>query len=436
MKRDIEAALREWKASPRRLPLILQGARQVGKTYSLKQFAAAEYENAAYFNFDENPAFDSLFQGDLDPKRILPMLSLAAGSTIRPGSTLIFFDEIQESNRALNSLKYFAEQAPEYHIVAAGSLLGVKLSGPGSFPVGKVCFLSMYPMTFYEFLSALGEEDLRQFVQRKSDLSAIPDLFHARLVDFLKQYMITGGMPACVAAFVETRSGAESRRVQRALLDSYVLDFAKHVPGVEIPKVTAIWKSLPAQLARENKKFLYRLVREGARARSYEDALQWLEDSGLVHRVRQVTAARIPLSSYALTKAFKTYLLDVGLLGALAGLQPEVLIEGSRLFTEFLGAFTENYVSQELRSLFGAPLHYWSSDGEAEIDFLLEGASGVVPLEVKAGTTLRSNSLRSFAEKTGASRLARTSLKNFDSSGNMVNVPLYAVSNVQRLLQE
>lgn len=434
MNRDIEVALKRWKVSSRRKPLVVQGARQVGKTYTIKSFGNTAYEDIAYFNFEENPDLGSIFVQDLNPIRILSMLSLAGGVTLDPEKTLIIFDEIQESNRALNSLKYFAEQAPQYHVVAAGSLLGVKLSEPGSFPVGQVTFLYMYPLSFYEFLSALNQEELRQFIEHKSDLAPIPEIFHTRLIEFLKVYYITGGMPACVQTYLDTNNGDACRKVQQDILTSYVLDFSKHVPSPDIPKVTSIWNSLPAQLARENKKFLYRLVREGARARTYENALAWLEDSGLTLRARQVSAVRIPLSSYASYKAFKIYVHDVGLLGALSMLHPGVLLQGNRLFTEFRGAFTENYVAQEITARTGNKLYYWSSEGEAEVDFLIEGQGEIVPLEVKAGHSIKSKSLRVFAEKTGSSRLFRTGLRNFSSSQIIRHFPLYAVANSPRFL--
>jgi predicted AAA+ superfamily ATPase len=290
----------------------------------------------------------------------------------------------------------------------------------------------MYPLSFYEFLSALNQEELRQFIEHKSNLAPIPEIFHTRLIEFLKVYYITGGMPACVQTYLDTNNGDACRKVQQDILISYVLDISKHVPSPDIPKVTSIWNSLPAQLARENKKFLYRLVREGARARTYENALAWLEDSGLTLRARQVSAVRIPLSSYASYKAFKIYVHDVGLLGALSRLHPVVLLQGNRLFTEFRGAFTENYVAQELSARTGNKLYYWSSEGEAEVDFLIESQGEIVPLEVKAGLGIKSKSLRVFAEKTGSSRLFRTGLRNFSSSQIIRHFPLYAVANSPR----
>lgn len=434
MKRDIEVKLKKWKLSSQRLPLILQGARQVGKTYTLKKFGNEEYENIAYFNFEENPALNNLFEGDLNPERILSILSMASKLAIKPEKTLIFFDEIQESNRALNSLKYFAEQAPQYHVVAAGSLLGVKMSGPGSFPVGKATFLYFYPMSFTEFLSALGEEGLRQLIEYKKEMEPVPELFHTKLTDFLKFYYIVGGMPASVQAYMNTGSGDDCRTIQRDILISYVLDFSKHVPGPDIPKVTAIWNSIPAQLAKENKKFFFNLVEKGAKTRSHEDAISWLVDSGLALKIHQVSAVRMPLSFYASSRIFKMYTLDVGLLGSLSGLQPSIILQGNKLFTEFLGAFTENYVAQELTAKLGKPLYYWSSQGQAEIDFLLEGSKEIVPLEVKAGMSTKSKSLQAFAQKTGVAKLFRTSLRNFSRSGKIWNFPLYAAANSSHFL--
>jgi predicted AAA+ superfamily ATPase len=428
MKRDIEIKLKKWKSSSKRLPLIIQGARQVGKTYTLKKFGNEEYGNVAYFNFEENPALSELFEGNLDPDRIISILSLAAKVPIKPEKTLLFFDEIQESNRALNSLKYFAEQAPKYHIVAAGSLLGVKMSSPGSFPVGKVAFLYMYPMSFFEFLSALEQEDLRRTIEQKNDTKPIPEILHAKLTDFLKFYYIIGGMPASVQVYLDTGKGEDCRDVQRDILTSYALDFSKHVPGSYIPKVTAIWNSIPAQLAKENKKFFYKLVKKDAKSRSYEDALSWLEDSGLILKVRQISTVRMPLSFYSSNKIFKIYAIDVGLLGSLSDLHPNIILEGNRLFTEFLGAFTENYVAQELLARSGKLPYYWSSEGQAEIDFLIEGSKEIIPLEVKAGMSTKSKSLQVFAQKTGVSKLFRSSLRNFSKSGKIWNFPLYATA--------
>jgi predicted AAA+ superfamily ATPase len=433
MKRDIELNLKAWKDSDRRMPLVLQGARQVGKTYSVQEFGKNNYREIAYFNLEQNTSLRSLFEGDIDPDRIVSTLSLASGTKIEKGETLIFFDEIQESNRALNSLKYFAEKASEYHVIAAGSLLGVHLSRPGSFPVGKVNFLYLFPLSFYEFLDAQDESELRQFLEAKKDFSPVPKILHDKLIDYLKIYYVTGGMPESVKAYVETQNSTRCRNVQQEILSAYLLDFSKHVPGIDIPKISAIWNSLPAQLAKENKKFVFKLVREGARARMYEDSLSWLELSGLVYRIRQVSAPGVPLSSYASSRAFKIYMLDVGLLGALSHLRADIILEGNRLFTEFFGSFTENYAAQELITGLQTGLYYWTSEGKAEVDFLLETATDIIPLEVKATINTKSKSLKMYGEQTGAERLFRTNLLNFAHRGKIHNIPLYALRNVIKI---
>lgn len=433
MKRDIEIQLEMWKKSVRRKPLILQGARQVGKTYSTLEFGKKFYSHVAYFNFEEDENLNSLFTGDINPERIISTLSLSSGMKIERGKTLIFFDEIQESNRALNSLKYFAEKAADYHVVAAGSLLGIQLSRPGSFPVGKVNFLTLYPLSFYEFLDAMEETNLRMFLEVKKDFSPIPDIIHNKLIDYLKIYYIIGGMPESLKTYIETRESTSCRVVQQEILKAYLLDFSKHVDGTDIPKVSAIWNSLLAQLAKENKKFIFKLVREGARARMYEDALAWLELSGLIYCVREAAVARIPLRSYASSKAFKIYMLDVGLLGALSGLRAHIILEGNKLFTEFFGSFAENYTAQELIPGLKTGLFYWTSEGKAEVDFLLEGKKDIVPLEVKATKNTKSKSLKTYGDIMKAERLFRTNLLNFAHDGKICNIPLYAVRNIVEL---
>lgn len=421
-----------WKTSNRRQPLLLQGTRQVGKTYTLKEFAGRYYRNLAYFNFEEEPSLNGLFADSIDPERIIRSLSLAGGVPIEEGDTLLFFDEIQESNRALSSLKYFAEKRPGFHVVAAGSLLGVALSGPGSFPVGKVDLLTLHPLSFAEFLDAMGETDLRRHLQGKADFQPLPEILHRKLIDLLKSYFVTGGMPACVAAFLEGCDGDSCRRIQKNILLSYERDFAKHMPGPDIPKAMEIWSSIPAQLSKENKKFFFSLVRDGARARSYEDALSWLVSAGLLVKAKLVGAPRILLSSYSSPSIFKTYMVDVGLLGAHSALDPAAVLSGSRLFTEFSGSLTENYVGQQLTASGQEGLFYWASSGEAEVDFLIQSGSDVLPLEVKAGESVRSMSLRSYRARYDPRRAFRTSLRNFREDGAMVNVPLYAAGFVPR----
>ncbi len=432
MKRDIEKQLESWRNSPDRKPLLLQGARQVGKTYTLKSFGSQRYERIAYFNFEEDPALNEIFEGRLMPQRLIDLLSVYCGHRIEPATTLLIFDEIQESNRALNALKYFCETAPEYHVVGAGSLLGVKLSRPASFPVGKVQLMSLRPLSFFEFLESCGEGELRRLVEEWPRIEPIPTPLHERLVELLKYYYLVGGMPEVVAKFAKDRDIGACCRLQEHILATYQMDFAKHAPKSDIPKIGMIWNSLPAQLARENKKFVFSTVRKSARSREYESALNWLENSGLIFRCKQLSVPRLPLSSYASEAAFKLYFIDTGLLCALSGLDPKVLIRGSALFTEFHGSLAENYVAQAL-SLRALGLYYWSSAGTAEVDFVCQVEGDVYPLEVKAGINPRSKSLRVYGERYGAPMLSRMTLLNFRRDGAICNYPLYAVSLFPKL---
>ncbi len=435
MKRDIYKELVAWKSSSRRKPLLLQGARQTGKTFILKEFGHHEYENVLYCNFEENPGLGQFFMRDLDPERILSELSLYLNVEIRAGVDLVIFDEIQVSNQALNSLKYFAEKKDDIHVVAAGSLLGVKLSRPGSFPVGKVNFLHLYPMTFLEFLDAMGESRYRELLEDIERPDPLPEAFHLHLIDLLRQYYFVGGMPECVGCFSETGNAPETRKIQEEIIKSYVLDFAKHALPADIPKLTQVWDSIPRHLARENKKFVFSAVRKGARARAYEHALVWLEDAGLIHRVSMVETPRIPLMHYADSNSFKVYGLDVGLLGAMARVPVNILAQGERLFNEYEGAFVENYVAQELVSHFQLKLYSWrSKGGKAELDFLCEFGDRILPMEVKAGINPRSKSLRSYDVQFQPARLMRTSLLNLKADGKIVNLPLYAISLLPRFV--
>ncbi len=427
MKRDLERALKAWKVSDRRKPLVLRGARQVGKTWLLRSFGQSDYKTVAYFNFEENRSLDQLFQGPIEPKRLLQMLSIAVGRPIVPGETLIIFDEIQESNRALNALKYFHEEANQYHVAAAGSLLGVSLSRPSSFPVGKVDFLELLPLSFFEFLDANGESALREMLESLRRIEPLPEAFHQRLIELLKIYYLTGGMPEPLATYLETSDVRRMRQVQSAILTSYQLDFSKHAPNADVPRIMEVWRSIPAQLARENRKFTYRSVNQSARSRDYGDALLWLDEAGLILRAFQVSVPRQPLASYANRGAFKVYLLDVGLLGALSELSPDILLSGDRLFTEFHGAMVENYVAQQIAVRSNRELFYWSSQGIAEVDFLRSTDSGIFPLEVKAGTSLKSKSLLAYNAKFSPPLLSRASLRNLRLDGRILNYPLYCV---------
>lgn len=435
MKRDIYIKLRAWKESSRRKPLLLQGARQTGKTYILKEFGRREYRDIVYCNFEEQPSLDDFFQRDLKPERILADLGIYFNKSIRPGDDLIVFDEIQASNRALNSLKYFAEEKEAFYIAAAGSLLGVKMSVPGSFPVGKVNFLNLYPMTFLEFLDAAGESRYRKVIEDISEFMPLPEAFHVHLIDLLRKYYFCGGMPEAVNHFVQTGNGGETREIQKEIITSYVLDFAKHAPASDIQKLSLIWDSIPKHLARENKKFVFTAVKKGARARSYKDALSWLEDAGLINPAHAVESNKHPLKHYADDGCFKVYALDVGLLGAMAGTPVEFLVDQRRLFNEYEGAFVENYVAQQLTAhLAQERLYYWrSKGGKAELDFLCEIEGEIYPLEVKAGINPKSKSLRSYDQQFAPPLLARTTLLNVKRDGKICNLPLYAVSQLARL---
>jgi predicted AAA+ superfamily ATPase len=429
MRRDIYEKLLAWKSSPRRKPLLLQGARQTGKTFILKEFGRNEYENVAYCNFEEDPGLSQFFQRDLNPERILKELSIYMNLDIQPGAYLLIFDEIQVSNRALNSLKYFAEQKNDVHIAAAGSLLGVKLSGPGSFPVGKVNFLHLYPLTLLEFLDAMGESRYRKLLKDVDSPIPLAEAFHSHLIDMLRRYYFVGGMPEAVKNFAETGNARETREIQEEIIKSYVLDFAKHAPAADIPKLTLIWDYIPKHLAKENKKFVFSAIKKGVRAREYENALKWLEDTGLIHLANAVETVKHPLKHYANKGCFKVYALDVGVLGAMAKSPVELLAQGKRLFNEYEGAFVENYVAQQLVSHFHQQLYYWrSKGGKAELDFLFEFEGNICPLEVKAGINPKSKSLRSYDLQFKPDRLMRTTLLNFKKDGKIYNLPLYAVS--------
>jgi predicted AAA+ superfamily ATPase len=430
MKRDIYKKLLAWKQSELRKPLVLRGARQVGKTYILKEFAKNEYDNYIYLNFEDDPALDSIFAQRFDKEKIISSLSIyGEGVKILPGSTLIIFDEIQASNNALNSLKYFNENANEYHIVSAGSLLGIKLSGKKSFPVGQVYFLDLYPLSFLEFLDALGKTALRGLIEESGkDFVPFPEPFHIELMGLLKYYYFSGGMPAAVFTYCKTGSFDDTRKIQEDIIDAYLLDFAKHAEKSEVMKITTIWQSIPIHLSRENKKFIFSALRKSARARDYEEALQWLFDAGLIYKSYNISMPGIPLISYAITNFFKVFLLDVGLLGAMSNLSPGSIIKGNSIFTHFHGALVENYVVQQLWSKLPGGVFYWTSSGKAEVDFVFSVDDRIYPLEAKAGVNPQSKSLKVYNEKYKPGVLSRTSLLNLKKDGNICNYPLYAIS--------
>lgn len=427
MKRYAIDILVKWKESPRRKPMIIEGARQVGKTWLVKEFAATHYKNIAYVNFEEQTFLRSLFLTDYDTDRIINAISAATHVNIIPGETLIFFDEIQEADNGVAALKYFNENAGEQHVIAAGSLLGIELHRHTSFPVGKVQFMTLNPMSFFEFLDAIGEDRLTEIIRNK-DWTTV-NTFAPKLSEYLKQYYYVGGMPEAVLAFSEDHDWEEVRDIQNEILKSYDYDFSKHAPADVVPRIRMLWNSLPAQLSKENRKFIYGLVKEGARAREYEIALQWLFDGGLIHRVNNVTAPRLPLKSYEDKSAFKIYALDVGLLAAMSGLDSSIIVEGNRIFTEFKGALTEQYVLQELL-LSHDPYYFAKKNSQLEIDFLIQKSGQVIPIEVKAEENLKARSLRQFVADNESETAYRVSMSNYRLESWLTNLPLYALETL------
>ena len=437
MERKIINDLLKWKDSPYRKPLILKGVRQVGKTWILKEFGRRYYENTAYFNFDENEDYKQFFETTKDVSRILQNLMLASGEKILPGKTLIIFDEVQDCPKVINSMKYFCENAPEYHIACAGSLLGIALAKPSSFPVGKVDFMQIDPMTFSEFLVANGDENLAKYMESVDTIEPIPDAFFHPLYEKLKMYYVTGGMPEPVLMWTQNRDTGAMQHSLSGIIDAYERDFAKHPDTKEFPKISMVWKSIPSQLARENKKFIYKVVKPGARAREYEDALQWLVDARLVHKVYRSSAPGLPIAAYDDLSAFKIYLVDVGLLRRLSQLAPTVFGEGNRLFTEFKGALTENYVLQKLIPQFEVAPRYWTQTNPPyEVDFLIQRENDIFPIEVKSEANTTSRSLKKFKElfPDKVKLRIRFSLDNLKLDGDMLNIPLFMADQTDRLI--
>ena len=432
MKRFIMDKLIEWKNSDSRKPLILKGARQVGKTYILKEFGKENYDNVVYFNFDHDEGLSDLFNNTKDPKRILEQLALASGKKISPFSTLIIFDEIQECSNALNSLKYFYEETPEYHIACAGSLLGIRLSRT-SFPVGKVEFLNMYPMTFSEFLIADDCSNLVDYMKSIKEISAIPKLFEDQLIEKLKVYYIVGGMPEAVYSWVSYKDIEKVNYIQKNILMSYESDFSKHTDNNEANKISLIWNGIPSQLARENKKFVYQVIKEGARAREYEGALNWLNDANLIIRCYNVSKCDFPLKAYNDLSCFKIYLNDVGLLRKMANLDSKVILEGNKLFEEFKGSFTENYVISSLVSLYDEVPNYYTFNRN-EIDFVIQNKNMIIPIEVKSSLNINHNSLTKFNEINNNEISFVFSLNNLKRDGKVINIPLYFIEYIDNIL--
>lgn len=432
MRRFIIEKLKEWKESKYRKPLILKGARQVGKTYILKQFGEENYEGVAYFNFDHDEDLYNLFENTKDPKRILEQLAFIYGKAIMPEKTLIIFDEIQECPNALNSLKYFYEEANEYHIACAGSLLGIRLSHT-SFPVGKVEFLNMYPMTFSEFLLADNAQNLVEYMQSIEKIEAIPDIFFNQLEEKLKAYYIIGGMPEAVNAWVNEKNMEIVNNIQENILLSYVSDFSKHTQKSEANKISLIWNSIPSQLAKENKKFLYQTIKEGARAREYEGALNWLNDANLIYKIYNLTKTDFPLKAYNDLSAFKIYMNDVGLLRKMAGLDSRIVVEGDRLFEKFKGAFTENYVLNMLNTTLDNTPNYFTFDRN-EIDFVIQNKNRIIPIEVKANKSTNNTSLTKYNEKFNNELSIRFSMKNLARDGKIINIPLFMIEYMEKFI--
>lgn len=428
MKRNALKQLCNWQKSSRRKPLIIRGARQVGKTWLMKEFGKQNFKNAVYINFDSNPEMAALFEGSLDVPRLISGLQIYAGEKIVPEKTLLIFDEVQEVPRALTSLKYFCEDAPEYAVISAGSLLGVALHQGTSFPVGKVDFLDLYPMGFTEFLEAAGHENLSELL-RSRDWSMIT-AFKEKYIELLRYYYFIGGMPEAVQTFISENDLKAVRKIQKNILSAYEQDFSKHAPAETVSRIRMVWQSIPAQLAKENRRFVYGALRKGARAKDFELAIQWLRDCGLIEQVIRVSKPAVPLSAYA-DEGFKMYVADVGLLGAMSGLDAGTLLQGNRLFSEFKGALTEQYIAEQLRSELGIKPFYWSAErATAEVDFIFQSGMELYPLEVKAEENLKAKSLKVYTEKYAPPLAIRTSMSDFRKENRLVNLPLYAISQL------
>ena len=425
MERFALASLSKWKKSKSRKPLIIQGARQVGKTWLMKTFGKREYEQVAYINFESSDSLKSIFQENFDVSRLITAFQIETGIRIRPENTLIILDEIQEAEKGITSLKYFCENAPEYHIMAAGSLLGITMHQKTSFPVGKVDFLTLYPMSFNEFLLALGQEQLYELLQ-SNDWPMITS-FKAKLIGHLRHYYFIGGMPEVVSSFISENDFDKVRSIQKSILIAYEHDFSKHAPAEIVPRIKMLWQSIPAQLSKENKKFIYGAVKQGGRAKEFELALAWLTDCGLVHKIERISKAALPLVAYLDTSAFKLFTLDVGLLSAMGGLTKQTILQGNTIFNEFKGSLAEQFVLQHLKIRQNLQVYYWSSDtARAELDFVIQNNDGIIPIEVKAEENLKAKSLKSFYEKFNPSISVRTSMSAYRDDGWLVNAPLYA----------
>lgn len=435
MRRAKLAELISWKNSSSRKPLIIRGARQVGKTWLMNEFGSTQYKQTVYLNFEKNRRLETLFKDDFDIKRVIVLLQAESGLTIHPENTLLIFDEIQAIPEALTALKYFQEDAPEYHIVSAGSLLGVATHSNISFPVGKVTFMDLYPLTFLEFLDAIGESSLIEIIN-SADWQLIT-AYKSKYIERLRQYYYVGGMPEAVLRFGENNNFKEVRDIQKSILDAYEQDFSKHAPIEIVPRIRMLWNSIPAQLAKENRKFIYGLIKEGSRAKDYELALLWLINCGQVHKVSRITKPAVPLKAYEDRSSFKMFLVDIGLLTAMGDIDARTILEGNIIFSEFKGALTEQYVLQQLNCNSDYVTYYWSAErSTAEVDFVVQFNGMVVPIEVKAEENLQAKSLKVYKEKFKPKVSIRISMSDYRKQEWMINLPPYAISKLSQLLNE
>jgi len=431
MKRTLYSELLKWKSSVDRKPLLLQGARQVGKTWLLNEFGENEFDSVAYFNFEESPKLIPLFENDMNPLSLIESLQIMDGEMIDPDKTMIFFDEIQAAPKALTSLKYFHEKATQFHVVAAGSLLGVKVGKSSGFPVGKVNFLDLYPMSFYEYLSAAGEDLLLQKLLSVKYPDKIESPIHELLLKHLRFYFVLGGMPEVVKNYMERKNINEARKIQRDILNAYKRDFSKYSEPSESIRISEVWDSIPAHLSKENKKFKFSEIRKGGRSSRYESAIEWLKNAGLINLSYNIKTPKIPMTGYRDLSKFKVFIFDTGLLSALTEVPVEMVLHGSKLFSEYNGAFTENFVAQELVcSGSRKELFYWTSRSDAEVDFMLQWENGITPVEVKSGISRRLKSLHVYDEKYSPDILFRISPRNFTKDNKFINIPLYAVPSI------
>ena len=430
MKREFYNSLKKWKVSQHRKPLLVQGARQVGKTYIISEFSKNEYSNFIYLNFEQDPELIKLFDNNLSPKNIIRNLNLYLDKNISSENTILFFDEIQLAPRAITSLKYFYEESPSFHIIAAGSLLGVSIGKTSSFPVGKVEFLNLRPMSYYEFLNAIGNEQLSQMLSDLDEVRSIPEPLHNKLIENFKLYLYVGGMPEVVKTYIETNDIKLVREFQNNILNAYKRDFSKYTDKNQAMKTIELWDSIPSQLAKENKKFKYSEVRKKARASTFESTIEWLKSAGLINLAYNISKPELPISGYSDLNKFKIYLLDCGLLGAMLNLSSQSIINPDDIYKKYNGAFIENFVAQELMLSRYDKLYYWTSKGTAEVDFIIQNNNDVYPVEVKSGSSLRMKSLKSYVDKYHPNKYYRTSPRNFKLVGGFINIPLYAIRNI------